>query len=255
MTDRMVPSRGSASASRASREPSAAARGQGRGRQARAAGEAFGQALEELGHDRAGIAAGAVDRLRGHPAQHFAGVAAATLAHHAQHRAQGEGEVGAGVAVGHREHVDAVDLVATRDHALDSGGERAAQGVARRALSLRTARRRHGGYGAECDGLHRAWDPEWTGPDGGGRAGSGPGRDPFPARSRDDGATAAARRVYRWPRPTGCCAATRNSPRAIRSISHGPGLPVPAACSGSRQASRFAPRRVHRSGAYEDMRA
>ena len=68
----------------------------------------LGQADEELRHDRAGIAARAIDGVVADAREQFADVPAAPAQRTLQHVAEGRGEVVAGIAVGHREHVDAI---------------------------------------------------------------------------------------------------------------------------------------------------
>ena len=102
--------------------------------QARRAAAPLRHALEELGHDRAGIPPGPVDRFAGEAPKHLAGAAGARPLQRRQRRAQGEREVRARVAVGNRKHVDAVDLVPVRDDVLDPADERAAQGIAGQLL-------------------------------------------------------------------------------------------------------------------------
>ena len=101
--------------------------GQAGGIQHRCVACLFGQADQELRHDRAGIAARAVDGVVADPDQQFADVAAAPAQRALQHAAQGRGEVAAGIAVGHREHVDAVEFVAGRDHPAGARDQRPAQ--------------------------------------------------------------------------------------------------------------------------------
>lgn len=70
----------------------------------------------------------AVDRVVAHPQQQFAGMAAAPAERAVQHAAEGGGQVAAGIAVGYREHVDAVEFVAFGDHPACAGDQGAAQG-------------------------------------------------------------------------------------------------------------------------------
>ena len=88
----------------------------------------LGQADQELRHDRAGVAAGAVDGVVADPRQQLADMPAAPAQRALQDMAQGRGQVAAGVAVRHREHVDAVELVTGCDHPPGAGDEGATQG-------------------------------------------------------------------------------------------------------------------------------
>ena len=153
ITLRMVPSTGCASAARALSAPrrtasarlAASSTGELRG--------LLGEANQELRHDRAGVAARTVDRVVADPDQQFADVAAAPAQRALQHAAQGRGEVAAGIAVGHREHVDAVEFVAGRDHPAGARDQRPAQ---RRGGHVRGVGDGHGhahslrSMGAQC---------------------------------------------------------------------------------------------------------
>ena len=88
----------------------------------------FGQADQELRHDRAGVAAGAIDRIVAHAHQQLADVTAATAQRALQDVAQGRGEVAAGIPVGHREDVDAVEFITGVDDPAGTGNHRAAEG-------------------------------------------------------------------------------------------------------------------------------
>ena len=57
----------------------------------------------------------------------FAGALGAPAQRTGQHAAEGEGEVAAGVAIGHRENIDAVEGLALGDHPARTGDQRAAQ--------------------------------------------------------------------------------------------------------------------------------
>ena len=92
-----------------------------------AVAQILGHAGEELRQDRAGIAAGAVDGVLAEHAHQCAGAGRAPAQRAGQDAAKGEGEVAAGVAVGHREDIDFIEDVAVRNHPPGAGNERAAQ--------------------------------------------------------------------------------------------------------------------------------
>jgi len=87
--------------------------------------DAVAEAREELREDRARVAARAVERRVRRARQHAPGVVDRTGLQRAEHRAHGQREVGAGVAVRHREHVDLVEVLALGEHAADARVERA----------------------------------------------------------------------------------------------------------------------------------
>ena len=88
----------------------------------------FGHAMQELGEDRAGIAARAVYGVVADPRQQFADMAAAPAERAVEHAAQGRGHVVAGVAVGHREHIDAVQPVTGGNDPAGTGNQGTTQG-------------------------------------------------------------------------------------------------------------------------------
>ena len=129
MTLRIVPSRGSAIAARARVDPRAAARARtsdvsgrpGSGTSA-TPWKKCARIAPEL--PRALSIASAAARRRTSPA-----LAKRGCAHPLQHRAQREGQVGAGVAIRHGKNVDAIDLLALRHDPLDSRDEGPPQSV------------------------------------------------------------------------------------------------------------------------------
>ena len=72
----------------------------------------------------AGVAARAVQRRIGDARQRLAGMPIRAPAQHAQHRVHGQREIRARIAVGHRKHVDLVEVFLPRQHALDPGLQR-----------------------------------------------------------------------------------------------------------------------------------
>jgi len=90
--------------------------GQRLGIQRRGIAGVLGHAIQELRHDRAGIAARAVDRVVADVYQQLADMPAAPAQRALQYAAQGGGKIAAGIAIGDREHVDAVQFLAGRDH-------------------------------------------------------------------------------------------------------------------------------------------
>ena len=107
---------------------------QGLRRQPLARAQGFGHPLEKLRDDGAGVATRAVDGLGRSAPQHFAGTRQARCTHTGRDRTQREREIGAGVAIRHRKDIDAIDLVATRNDALDTRHQGPAQTVAGQAL-------------------------------------------------------------------------------------------------------------------------
>ena len=95
-----------------------------------AVAEALGHAGEKLRQDRARISARAVDGVFADPAHQFAGPGNAPAQRASQHTAQGEGEIAAGIAVGHREDIDLVEYIAVGDDPARAGNQGAAQGGA-----------------------------------------------------------------------------------------------------------------------------
>jgi len=92
--------------------------------------ELVAEAEEELREDRAGVAARAVERGVGDACQGLAGVIVGCALQAAEHGAHGEREVGAGVAVGHREYVDLVQVLLLREQACDAGLQRTVEAQA-----------------------------------------------------------------------------------------------------------------------------
>ena len=88
----------------------------------------LGHAVQELGEDRAGIAACAVDGIVADPLQQLADVPAAATQRAVEHAAEGESEIVAGVAIGDREDIDLVESVAGGDDPVRASNQRAAQG-------------------------------------------------------------------------------------------------------------------------------
>nr|WP_254696164.1 hypothetical protein [Lysobacter enzymogenes] len=127
MTLRMVPSTGCASAARVAGAV-AHGRGQGRRVQLGLGAGVLGHAEQELGQDRPGIAAGAVDGVVADPLEQFADVPAAPAQRPVQQAAEGMRQIAAGVAVGDREHVDAVERLAPGDDPARAGDQGPAQG-------------------------------------------------------------------------------------------------------------------------------
>jgi hypothetical protein len=96
--------------------------GEGRAVGRRLAGELVGQAAEELGEDRAGVAPGAEHGAAGEDGPGGLGAARPRRGVERGHgRLGGEQEVGAGVAVGHREDVEVVEPAAGLGQGLDRG--------------------------------------------------------------------------------------------------------------------------------------
>ena len=89
---------------------------------------ALGHPIQELRQDRAGVAARTVDGIVADAAEQVTGVLAGLAERPVQHAAQGRCKVVAGVAVGHGEHVDAVQSVARGDDPPGAGDQRQAQG-------------------------------------------------------------------------------------------------------------------------------
>lgn len=104
------------------------------GGQSFARAKRFGNTLEELRNDRSGIAAGAINGFGRSASQYFPGTRKLWCTHAGKYGRQRERHVCSGVAIGHRKHIDPVDLVATRDHALDAGRQSAPQSVTRESL-------------------------------------------------------------------------------------------------------------------------
>jgi hypothetical protein len=97
---------------------------------ARLVRQAVGEAAEELREDRARVAAGAADRLVGERLRHLVEMPLPDPRDAGRDLLEGRGEVGAGVAVGHREDVDLVEgLGALRDE-VGAGDDRPGQAVA-----------------------------------------------------------------------------------------------------------------------------
>ena len=117
-------------------------RGQGLRVQDRLRAGVFGHAVQELREDRPGIAARAVDGVVADPFQQLADVAAAPAQRAVQHAAQGEGEIVAGIAVGHRKDIDFIEPVAGGDDPACAGDQRPAQG--RRGQGVRATGRTRG---------------------------------------------------------------------------------------------------------------
>ena len=76
----------------------------------------LGQTVQELGEDRARIAAGAVESGVGGETGGVADAARRPAAELGRRRPQRRRQVGAGVGVGHREDVDAVERLAVAHH-------------------------------------------------------------------------------------------------------------------------------------------
>ncbi len=117
-------------------------RGQGLRVQCRLRAGVFGHAMQELREDRPGVAARAVDGVVADPLEQLADVPAAPAQRAVQHAAQGEGEVVAGVSIGHREDIDFIEAVAGGDDPARAGDQRPAQG--RRGQGVRAVGRGRG---------------------------------------------------------------------------------------------------------------
>ena len=83
--------------------------------------ELVSKAEQELREDGTGVAACAVDRRICGTHQQRAGVSEGLAIERGEHGGQRHRHVGAGVAVGHRKHVDLVDVVGAREQAIDAG--------------------------------------------------------------------------------------------------------------------------------------
>ena len=99
-----------------------------------AAAQALRKPLKKLRQDRAGVAARTIDGLARHAPEHGPDIRATQPAYGLQYRQHGEREVGPGIAIGHRKHVDAVQVVAFGQHAAGAGDERALEARAAEAL-------------------------------------------------------------------------------------------------------------------------
>ena len=88
----------------------------------------FGQPVEELRQDGTGVAARAVDGVVAHPAEQFTGMAAGPAERAIEHAAQGGSQVVAGVSVGHRKHIDAIEPVTGGNDPSSARCQGAAQG-------------------------------------------------------------------------------------------------------------------------------
>ncbi|MCX7041349.1 MAG: hypothetical protein NT117_01390 [Gammaproteobacteria bacterium] len=110
--------------------PGADCAGHGVGLDGGPVADALGDAGEELGQDRAGISARAIDGVFADPAHQLAGPGRAPAERAGQHAAQGEGKVAARIAVGHREDVDLVEDIAVGDDPAGAGDQGATQGGA-----------------------------------------------------------------------------------------------------------------------------
>jgi hypothetical protein len=86
--------------------------------------DAVTDAEQELREDRAGVAARAVERGIRDLRQQLAGVPRRFALERGQHGRERHRHVGAGVAVGHREHVDLVDVVRACEQPVDAGAQR-----------------------------------------------------------------------------------------------------------------------------------
>ncbi|MGB5104213.1 MAG: hypothetical protein WBO04_12985 [Steroidobacteraceae bacterium] len=82
--------------------------------------EPVAHAEEELRQDCARVAAGSVECGVGHARERLAGMPVRPALQRAEHRVHGEREVGPGVAVGHREHVDLVQVLLAGEQAHDA---------------------------------------------------------------------------------------------------------------------------------------
>ena len=96
--------------------------------------EPVAESEEELREDGAGVAARAVERGVRDARQGLAGVVVRRARQAAEHRAHGEREVRARVAVRHREDVDLVEVLLPRQQARDAGLERVLEAQSVEAL-------------------------------------------------------------------------------------------------------------------------
>ena len=83
--------------------------------------------LEILRHDSARIAPGAVKRTLGNQIHDFIEIGVRPVPQRVQDRLERERHVGAGVPVGDRENIDAVDIVPVQEQVSDAGAKRAGQ--------------------------------------------------------------------------------------------------------------------------------
>lgn len=88
----------------------------------------LGHPMEELRQDGAGIAARTIDRVIADTAEQIAGMLAGLAERAVQHAAERRGEIVAGIAIGDREHVDAVQSIPGRNDPTGPGDQRQAQG-------------------------------------------------------------------------------------------------------------------------------
>jgi hypothetical protein len=94
-------------------------------------------ALEKLRHDCARIAAGTVQQSVGNRCQQGAQVFFVGLLKDGQHGPEREAQVGSGIAVRHREHVDLVEQLLVVDDPVNAGNQCLGKAVAGQLCRIR----------------------------------------------------------------------------------------------------------------------